>query len=65
MSQGNMPDPDRYSVERVEKSENFDVTLQEQLNTGSKNSWQLVGVVQDPNGESVLLVWDTEGMISG
>ena len=65
MSQGNMPDPDRYSVEHVEKTDNFGVTLQEQLNEGSKNSWQLVGVVQDPKGESVLLVWDTEGMISG
>lgn len=65
MSEGNMPEPDRYSVEHLETVENFDVTLQEQLNEGSKNSWQLVGVVQNPNGEGVLLVWDTEGMISG
>ncbi len=65
MSQGNMPEPDRYSVEHVEVADSLDVSLQEHLNGGSKNSWQLVGVVQDPKGNGVLLVWDTEGMISG
>ena len=65
MSEGNMPEPDRYSVEHIEPAENFDAELQEHLNEGSKSSWQLVGAIQDPNGEGVLLVWDTEGMISG
>lgn len=65
MSQGNMPDPDRYSVDHLEVADNFDVSLQEHLNEGSRNSWQLVGLVQEPNGNGVLLVWDTEGMISG
>lgn len=65
MSEGNMPEPDRYSVERVEVADSLDVALQEHLNGGSTHSWQLVGVLQDPASDGVLLVWDTEKMISG
>lgn len=62
---GNIPEADRYSVEHVETSTNFDVALQEKLNEGSRRSRRLIGVVQDPAGEGVLLVWDLEGFISG
>ena len=65
MSEGSMPDADRYSVEHVEAAAEFDVALQEKLNAGSRNSWRLISVVQNPAGEGVLLVWDLEGMISG
>ena len=62
---GNIPEADRYSVEHIGAAERFDAVLQEKLNTGSKQSWKLVSVVQDPTNEGVLLVWDLEGFISG
>ncbi len=41
-------------------------TLQESMNKGARQSWRLVGVVQDPTSPGGLfLVWDTSGFISG
>lgn len=62
---GNIPEADRYSVEHVDTAANFDAALQEKLNEGSRQSWRLISVVQNPTAEGVLLVWDLEGFISG
>lgn len=65
--ENNAPEPDRYSVEYVELDGEGEtsVTLQNVLNEGSKKSWRLIGVAQDPVGKGILLFWDLEGMISG
>ena len=40
--------------------------LQEAMNHGARQSWRLVGVVQDPTSPGgVFLVWDTHGFFSG
>jgi hypothetical protein len=40
--------------------------LQESMNYGARQSWRLVGVVQDPTSPGgVFLVWDTHGFFSG
>ena len=40
--------------------------LQESINKGARQSWRLVGVVQDPTRPGgVFLVWDTTGFFSG
>ena len=42
------------------------MALQESINKGARQSWSLVGVVQDPTSPSdVFLVWDTTGFFSG
>jgi hypothetical protein len=64
----NVPEPDRYSVEYVDLagfSGDFVARLQEVLNEGTRHSWKLTSVVQDPSGEGVIVVWDLEGFISG
>ena len=39
--------------------------LQESMNKGTRQSWRLVGVVQDPTSPgSVFLVWDTHRFFS-
>lgn len=66
--ENNTPEPDRYSVEYVELSDREgepSASLQEVLNEGSRKSWRLIGVAQDPVGEGILLFWDLEGFISG
>jgi hypothetical protein len=41
-------------------------TLQESMNKGARQSWRLVGVVQDPTSPGgIFLVWDTTGFFSG
>ncbi len=41
-------------------------TLQESMNKGARQSWRLVGVVQDPTSPGgIFLVWDTSGFFSG
>jgi hypothetical protein len=40
--------------------------LQDSINKGARQSWRLVGVVQDPTRPvGVYLVWDTTGFFSG
>jgi hypothetical protein len=40
--------------------------LQESMNKGARQSWRLVGVVQDPTSPGgIFLVWDTSGFFSG
>jgi hypothetical protein len=62
------PAPDRYYAELVlpDSGESLSVAaLQEAMNEGSRNSWRLVGVVTEPAGRGVVLVWDQQGFISG
>ncbi len=40
--------------------------LQDSINKGARQSWRLVGVVQDPTRPGgIYLVWDTTGFFSG
>ncbi|MDQ4001000.1 MAG: hypothetical protein M3283_08400 [Actinomycetota bacterium] len=63
------PAPDRYYAERVAPASGGGglalAEIQEAMNEGSRKSWRLVGVVDDPAGQGVILVWDQEGFISG
>ncbi len=61
------PEPERYYVEYVELSEvgGSVATLQEAINAGTRKSWRIIGVAQDPVGSGVFVVWDQSGFISG
>ncbi|MEW6637766.1 MAG: hypothetical protein AB1425_13250 [Actinomycetota bacterium] len=63
------PAPERYYAERVVPASGTGslsvAGLQEAINTGARQSWRLVGVVNDPSGEGIILVWDQQGFISG
>lgn len=60
---------ERYQVELVQLAGGTDAsspaTLQGAVNKGTRQSWRLVGVAQDPMSHGVLIVWDTSGFISG
>ncbi len=66
-----LPVPDRYYAEYVRLPSGPEEgaslgTLQEAFNRGSRQSWKVVGVTQDPKSrEGVFVVWDTAGFISG
>ncbi len=66
---GAVPEPDRYYAEHVAPAsgtENLKLAeLQDAINTGARQSWKLVGVVSDPTGQGVILVWDQTGFFSG
>ncbi len=68
-SEPGAPDPERYYAEHVVPAagtESLSVTaLQEAMNAGARKSWRLVGVVDDPAGRGIILVWDQSGFISG
>lgn len=68
------PVPDRYYAEYVqlpsgtaeEEGASIGPTLQDAINRGTRQSWKLVSVTQDPTSrEGVFVVWDTAGFISG
>lgn len=63
------PAPDRYYAEHVvpaSMGEGLSVAaVQEAINEGSRKSWRLVGVVNEPAGQGIILVWDQQGFISG
>ncbi len=68
-SRSEPPEPERYYAEHVSAAsgtESFSVAaLQEAMNEGARQSWRLVGVVNEPTGQGVVLVWDQQGFISG
>jgi hypothetical protein len=68
-SRSEPPEPERYYAEHISVAsgtESFSVAaLQEAINEGSRNSWRLVSVVNEPTGQGVVLVWDQQGFISG
>lgn len=39
--------------------------LQEAMNAGTRKSWKLISVVNEPTGQGLILVWDQQGFISG
>jgi hypothetical protein len=63
------PDPERYYAELVEPASGTEsvtvAALQEAMNAGTRQSWRLVGVVNEPGGRGIILVWDQQGFISG
>jgi hypothetical protein len=64
------PAPERYYAERISptppETEGVSIaTLQEAMNEGARKSWRLVGVLNEPMGRGVILVWDQGGFISG
>ena len=70
-----LPVPDRYYAEYVqlpsgtaeeEEVVSLETILQEAINKGTRQSWKLVSVTQDPTSqEGVFIIWDTAGFISG
>ena len=64
-----VPEPERYYVEHVSSASGEEgssvAALQEAMNAGTRQSWKLVSVVNEPAGRGVLLVWDQQGFISG
>jgi hypothetical protein len=63
------PDPERYYAELVSPAAGESAVsipvLQEAMNHGARSSWRLVGVVNEPGGGGIVLVWDQAGFISG
>ena len=62
------PAPERYYAELVSPTSGRGLSMadiQEAMNEGARKSWRLVGVVDDPTGRGVILVWDQQGFISG
>jgi hypothetical protein len=61
---------ERYYSEHVQLDSGIarspHMALQESINKGARQSWRLVGMVQDPTSlGGVFLVWDTTGFFSG
>ena len=66
----NIQEVERYYSEHVQLDSTITGfprrTLQESMNKGARQSWRLVGVVQDPTSPGgIFLVWDTTGFFSG
>jgi len=66
----NIQEVERYYSEHVQLDNTITGsphrTLQESMNKGARQSWRLVGVVQDPTSPGgIFLVWDTTGFFSG
>jgi hypothetical protein len=65
-----LQEAERYYSEHVQLDSGIagspNMALQESMNKGARQSWRLVGVVQDPTSKgAVFLVWDTTGFFSG
>jgi hypothetical protein len=74
MTEGQSDAPDRPEAERyyaqhasldAGEGVSSEAALQAAINEGSRHSWKLVGVTQDPTTDGVILVWDTSGFFSG
>lgn len=67
--ENHVPEPERYYAERVRPdpdTESLSIgTIQEAMNAGARQSWKLIGAVNEPAGRGVILVWDQQGFISG
>jgi hypothetical protein len=65
-----LQEAERYYSEHIQLDSEIagspHMALQESINKGARQSWSLVGVVQDPTSPGgVFLVWDTTGFFSG
>ena len=74
MSEGHRGAPDHPQAERyyaqhasldAGEAGSVEAALQLAINEGARHSWKLVGVMQDPTRDGVILVWDTSGFFSG
>jgi len=74
MTEGQSDAPDRPEAERyyaqhasldAGEGVSSEAALQAAINEGSRHSWKLVGVTQDPTTDGVILVWDMSGFFSG
>lgn len=63
------PEPERYYAELISPATGESAvsvpTLQETMNHGARSSWRLVGLMNEPGGEGIILIWDQAGFISG
>ena len=63
------PEAERYYAQHASldagEGVSSEAALQAAINEGSRHSWKLVGVTQDPTTDGVILVWDTSGFFSG
>ncbi|BBL78520.1 hypothetical protein RxyAA322_03740 [Rubrobacter xylanophilus] len=63
---GEAPAPERYYAQLLSGADGVTVArLQEAMNEGARQSWRLVGVVNEPGGRGIILIWDQQGFISG
>ena len=62
------PAAERYFVQFLSLSvaeDSSDTVLQEAINEGTKASWKLITIAEEPSGYGLFLVWDTSGFFSG
>lgn len=63
------PEAERYYAQHASldagEGVSSEAALQAAINEGSRHSWKLVGVTQDPTSDGVILVWDMSGFFSG
>jgi hypothetical protein len=62
------PAAERYYAEHVSLAaaeESAEIALQAAVNEKANRSWTLVSMTKEPNGNGLLLVWDTSGFFSG
>jgi hypothetical protein len=64
------PEAERYyvhyaSLEAGPEGGSTEAALQVAINEGSRQSWKLISVAQDPKSDGFLLIWDTSGFFSG
>ena len=55
----------QYTALKAGPEGSTEIALQEAINEGSRQSWKLISVANDPTSEGVFLVWDTSGFFSG
>ena len=62
-------EPERYYAELLSPTSGTEGLtaegLQEAMNAGTRKSWKLISVVNEPTGQGLVLVWDLQGFISG
>jgi hypothetical protein len=64
----NRPAAERYYAEYVglpAADGSAEVALQEAINEGARQSWNLIGLAKAPGDDGLFLVWDTSGFFSG
>ena len=55
----------QYTALQAGPEGSTEIALQEAINEGSRQSWKLISVTNDPTSDGVFLVWDTSGFFSG
>ena len=58
------PHPQRYGEERVRLPEDPDAKLaflRKVIAEGERRGWKLISAIREPDGEGLLVTWDTSG----